>query len=78
VVVTVLVLAVQAALAATAATIVGDVTPAFDEGWRDKLARTRRASANARQALSDHNRVLGDAARRGQHRNSPDDDDAVD
>jgi hypothetical protein len=46
--------------------------PAFDEGWRDKLARTVRALGHARTSLSQHREQLGDAATRGRGRNPPD------
>ncbi len=44
------------ALAAMAATAVGEIGPSPDETWRQKLARTARAVRNARARRSDHER----------------------
>jgi len=68
-------LPLRSALTSTAAAVAGDLRPAFDEGWREKVARVIRASTSATTPLSNHNRRLGDSARRGQTRNPPGEDD---
>jgi hypothetical protein len=50
-----------------------DVLPAPGESWGPKLKRVVKASRNAVAPLSQHDRLLGEAARRGQGRNTPDD-----
>lgn len=48
-----------------------DLQPAFDETWPDKLRRTAQAFGHAFYPRSEHNRILGPAAEKGERRNVP-------
>jgi hypothetical protein len=60
------------AFAQTRRAVARDLLPAPEETWTAKLSRTIRAWRNAVEPISKHDSVLGDAARRGQWRNPPD------
>jgi hypothetical protein len=64
-------LPLPAALVATARAARNDIAPAPEEGWSDKLSRALTAVKNATTPLSNHDRLLGDAATRGRDRDRP-------
>jgi hypothetical protein len=68
----------RAALEQNLAALHRNLTPAPEEGWRDKLDRSVKALRNAGSPLSQHDLLLGEAATRGQGRNLPDEDDLAD
>jgi hypothetical protein len=43
--------------------------PAFDETWREKMARTRKALRRSSVPVTTHDRLLGESATRGRRRN---------
>lgn len=67
-------LPVASALAASAHAIAYDLLPAPEEGWSDKVSRILTASRNATKPLSQHDLQLGEAATRGRHRETPEND----
>ena len=49
----------------------GELRPAFDEGWHEKMTRSAAALRRALVPVTRHRHLLGDSATRGRRRNKP-------
>ncbi len=54
--------------------VVNDVRPAFDEDWPEKVKRSASAMRRGNARVTEHRRLLGESALRGQRRNKPPED----
>jgi hypothetical protein len=61
----------QLAMRRSGSAFAAEFRPAFDETWREKMARTWKALRRSSVPVTTHDRLLGESATRGRKRNPP-------